>query len=143
MRERSKIVIAIAPNNAATNTFVNAFGRAIVGYSYGSQLPKGTDVLIMHWPDIFFSEQTEKRTAELNQLLNEWIAAKENRGLHLVWVCPFFTAAFHSPMLLCTECVPFGRRQAPIAGRILMVLAPLLWLLRIGPGGGFIPTPNL
>jgi hypothetical protein len=44
MRERSKIVIAIAPNNAA-NTFVNAFGRAIadggfrvIGYGYGSQL---------------------------------------------------------------------------------------------------------
>jgi beta-1,4-mannosyltransferase len=92
MRERSKIVIAIAPNNAA-NTFVNAFGRAIadggfrvVGYGYGSQLPKGTDVLIMHWPDIFFSEQTEQRIAELNQLLDEWIAAKENRGLRLVWV---------------------------------------------------------
>jgi beta-1,4-mannosyltransferase len=92
VRERSEIVIAIAPNSAA-NTFVNAFGRAlaeggfrVVGYSYGSQLPKGTEVLIMHWPDVFFSEQTERRTAELNQLLNEWIAAKENRGLHLVWV---------------------------------------------------------
>lgn len=92
MRERSTIAIAIAPNNAA-NTFVNAFGRALTDggfrvddYRYGSQLPKGTDVLIMHWPDIFFSAQTEQKIIEPKKLLDEWIAAKENRGLRLVWV---------------------------------------------------------
>jgi beta-1,4-mannosyltransferase len=91
-RSRSGLRIAIAPIQAA-NTFVKAFAQSIAeggyevrGCNYQTDPQENTNVLVLHWPDDFFREQTEQRTLELECLLDTWRSAKLHHGLRLVWV---------------------------------------------------------
>ena len=91
--DRSSLHVAIAPTRSPTNTFVEAFARSIAeggfqvhDYQYQTDLQKETNVIILHWPHDFFSQQNEQRTLELDYLLATWQSAKQHHGLRLVWV---------------------------------------------------------
>jgi len=93
LKNRTALRVAIDPIWSRINPFAKAFARSIADggfevydYNYKTDLPENMDAIILHWPVLFFAEQSERKTLELNRILDAWQAAKRNRGLRLVWV---------------------------------------------------------
>ncbi|MCE9629803.1 MAG: hypothetical protein K8S94_03665 [Planctomycetia bacterium] len=89
---RSGVRIALAPLEVRANTFVRAFteslrvgGFDVVSYGYEPELPPGTRVVILHWPNRFFAPASTGAAEAAEQLLAAWRSARA-AGTRFLWV---------------------------------------------------------
>jgi glycosyltransferase involved in cell wall biosynthesis len=89
----SDLRLAVAPLEVRANTFVRQFTQSLraagldpVPYGYEPELPTGTRIVILHWPNRFFAPQSADAARAAADLLAAWRTARHDHGVRFIWV---------------------------------------------------------